>query len=372
MFSRSIVMVDGESHMRRAIELAETGRHRVMPNPLVGCVLVRDDKVVAEGWHDHIGGLHAEQMAIADAETKGVSTRGTTAYVTLEPCNHFGRTPPCTESLLWAGVSKVVIGSLDPNPTVRGGGAEALKDEGVEVEVGALEGECDSQMEAFMHWCRHRRPLVTMKASTDSNGRIDGDPSEPSARFSSESSLDLAQEMRADSMAILVGVNTVIRDDPALTVRGPDIGPRDPPTRVVIDPNNRIPPDSRLMTDGEASTLLIQSSDNGTSNDQPHVQRVVIPEQEIPVSRILDMLGDRGVQSLLVEGGADTWGRFLSEGMVDRARLCVSPVDLGGFGPSFTSTSLSENGLQVSSRSDSSGDEIEWWGRSEKKHTENV
>ena len=126
------------------------------------------------------------------------------------------------------------------------------------------------------------------------------------------------------------------------------------------------------MTDGEASTLLIQSSDNGTSNDQPHVQRVVIPEQEIPVSRILDMLGDRGVQSLLVEGGADTWGRFLSEGMVDRARLCVSPVDLGGFGPSFTSTSLSENGLQVSSRSDSSGDEIEWWGRSEKKHTENV
>ena len=115
-------------HMRRAIDFAERGRHQVMPNPLVGCVLVRDGQIVAEGWHDHVGGLHAEQMAIADAESRGVATQGTTAYVTLEPCNHFGRTPPCTESLLWAGVERVVIGALDPNPTVRGDGAVALRE----------------------------------------------------------------------------------------------------------------------------------------------------------------------------------------------------------------------------------------------------
>ena len=352
---------DEESHMMRAIELAEEGRHRVMPNPMVGCVLVKNGKIVAEGWHDHIGGLHAEQMAIADAESRGVSTQGATAYVTLEPCNHFGRTPPCTEALLWAGVSKVVIGALDPNPTVRGGGVEALRKGGIDVEIGLLGDKCSSQMEQFMHWCRHRRPLVTLKASTDSNGRIDGDPSEPPRRFSSEESLDLAQKIRADSMAILVGVQTVIRDDPSLTVRGPEIGPRSKPTRVVVDPNGRIPNRCKLMTDGEAPTLLIHSSEIDCTEDLPHIERVVIPEQDIPVSRILDMLGDRGVQSLLVEGGEDTWRRFLSEGLVDRARICVSPVDLGDSGKVFSKHYLEQCGLSISATIHSSGDEIEWW-----------
>ena len=356
-------MGDGSPHMRRAIELAEPGRYRVMPNPMVGCVLVRDGKIVAEGWHDHIGGLHAEQMAIADAESRGIPTQGTTAYVTLEPCNHFGRTPPCTESLLWAGVSRVVVGALDPNPTVRGGGVSALREGGVDVSGGLLGEECEEQMAAFMHWCRNRRPLVTLKVSTDSCGRIDGDQSEPSRRFSSPESLALAHRIRAESMAILVGVNTVIRDDPSLTVRGPDIGPRNPPTRVVVDPNDRTPRDCKLMTDAEAPTLLVQSSESDCTEDPDHVERVVMPDQEIPVARILDMLGDRGVQSLLVEGGADTWERFLSEGFVDRARLCVSPLDLGGAGVTFSRSSLPEHGLAISSKEASSADEIEWWAR---------
>ena len=138
-------MDDEAQFMRRAIEIAERGRHRVMPNPLVGCVLVKDGEIIAEGWHDHIGGLHAEQMAIADAEAKGVATQGSTAYVTLEPCNHFGRTPPCTEALLWAGIERVVIGALDPNPTVRGDGANSLIENGVSVSTGSLENECMEQ-----------------------------------------------------------------------------------------------------------------------------------------------------------------------------------------------------------------------------------
>tara|TARA_B100001996_G_scaffold376567_1_gene357977 strand:+ start:113 stop:1201 length:1089 start_codon:yes stop_codon:yes gene_type:complete len=355
-------MSDGEAHMRRAIDLAERGRHRVMPNPLVGCVLVRDGEVVAEGWHDHIGGLHAEQMAIADAEAKGVPTQGTTAYVTLEPCNHFGRTPPCTESLLWAGVERVVIGALDPNPTVRGDGAVTLRDGGVEVESGLLEEECEEQMGAFMHWCRERRPLVTMKASTDSKGRIDGDPSKPARRFSSQGSLDLAQRLRADSMAILVGVGTIARDDPSLTVRGPVIAPRDQPTRVVIDPRNRVPADCRVMTDGEAPTLLVQSSDFETHDDHSHVERVVIPEKEIPIARILDMLGDRGVQTLLVEGGFDTWSRFLGSGLVDRVRTSVSPIEIP-FDDSqcFDLTLLERLGFQPLSREMADGDEVTFW-----------
>jgi len=352
-----------ERYMKRAIELAERGRHRVMPNPLVGCILVKDDEVVAEGWHDHIGGLHAEQMAIADAESKSVATRGATAYVTLEPCNHFGRTPPCTEALLWAGVSKVVIGAMDPNPTVRGDGARTLEESGVEVVTGVLEAECESQMEEFIHWCRERRPLVTLKASTDAKGRIDGDSSKPAVRFSSASSLRMAHEIRADSMAILVGVGTVIRDDPSLTVRGPEIDPREQPTRVVVDPNDRTPEDCRLMVDGEAPTLLIQSSEYDSSGDERHVERIVIPEGEIPIARILDMLGDMGLQSLLVEGGLDTWSRFISEKMVDRARICVSDIDLGGDGPTFDKKSLSESGLIRVSEEKVRGDSIEWWTR---------
>ena len=164
-------------------------------------------------------------------------------------------------------------------------------------------------------------------------------------------------------MAILVGIGTVIRDDPSLTVRGPDIGPREPPTRVVIDPRNRVPVDCRVMTDGEAPTLLVQSSEFESEGDRPHVERVVIPDDEIPIPRILDMLGDRGLQSLLVEGGHDTWSRFLSEKMVDRARICISDLDLGRDGPTFDTKSLSESGLILTSKKAVCGDSIEWWTR---------
>ena len=332
MISGSGRLMDEDSKfMSRAIELARRGNFRVMPNPLVGCILVKDSKIIAEGWHDHIGGLHAEQMAIADAEKKGVSVHGATAYVTLEPCNHFGRTPPCTEALLWAGVKKVVIGALDPNPTVRGGGVQFLNEQGIVVETGVGKLDCEKQMQEFMHWCKKRRPFVTLKAATDKDGRIDGDLSRPAERFSSSDSLDLAHKLRAQSMAILIGVGTVIRDNPTLTVRrGVDITPRDNPVRVIIDPNNRIPNNSKVMTDGLAKTLLIQSSDFDKSDDLDNIERVEISETDISIIKILDMLGDMGIQSLLVEGGADTWMRFLSSGLVDVVHLCVSPDKLKG------------------------------------------
>ena len=262
--------------MLRALELAERGRGRVMPNPLVGCVLVRDGVVIAEGWHGHIGGLHAEQMAIADAEVRGIPTAGATAYITLEPCNHFGRTPPCTEALLWAGITHVVIGATDPNPTVRGGGIAALQSGGVVVEEGLLQDECEEQMLEFMHWCRSKRPHVLLKAAIDSHGRIDGDSGLPAERFSSEASLELVHGLRAGSMAVLVGINTVIRDDPSLTVRGPDIGPREQPLRVVIDPNCRIPSNCALMCDGAAPTLVIHCTEPSALDDSPHVELSLI------------------------------------------------------------------------------------------------
>ena len=160
-------------YMSRALEVAEKGRGKVRPNPLVGCVLVKDGNVIAEGWHDHLGGLHAEQMAIHDAEEKGHSTNGATAYITLEPCNHFGRTPPCTEALLWAGINEVVIAHVDPNPTVKGGGIQALKDANIDVRLGCCEFEAAIQMQSFLNWCNKKIPLVTLKMATDCDGYID-------------------------------------------------------------------------------------------------------------------------------------------------------------------------------------------------------
>ena len=352
--------------MQHSLSLAEHGRGRVMPNPMVGCVLVKDGQIIAEGWHDRIGGLHAEQMAIADAEARGISPQGSTAYITLEPCNHFGRTPPCTEALLWAGVTHVVIGAGDPNPTVRGGGSEALRQAGMEVKEGVLEDECREQMREFMHWCETKRPYVLLKAAVDPNGRIDGDQTQPAERFSSEASLKIVHQLRSESMAILIGINTVIRDNPSLTLRGPDIGPREAPLRVVIDPNGRIPADCTLMQDGSAPTLLIHCEESSQADDLPHVERVVLSDDDgdISVERVLDMLGDRGIQSLMVEGGADTWRRFLAEEAVDRAHLCRSPFSLSGdHGVTFEEHELSAAGLRRISVRDVDGDEVSSWER---------
>ena len=290
-------------YMSRALEVAEKGRGKVRPNPLVGCVLVKDGNVIAEGWHDHLGGLHAEQMAIHDAEEKGHSTNGATAYITLEPCNHFGRTPPCTEALLWAGISEVVIAHGDPNPLVRGNGVSVLEEAGIKVESGLLEDEAAEQMREFLHWCENRRPYVTVKVAVDANGSVD-DLSKDAGRFTSEECLKQVHVLRKDCCAVLVGANTVIRDDPALTVRLVDTERQ--PIRVVIDPNNRISPDSKILTDGFATRHMTEDF------------------RGLPA--LLDMLGDLEIQRLLVEGGPTTINHFLEEGLVDEFILVQSNV----------------------------------------------
>ena len=290
-------------YMSRALEVAEKGRGQVRPNPLVGCVLVKDGNVIAEGWHDHLGGLHAEQMAIHDAEEKGHNTNGAKAYITLEPCNHFGRTPPCTEALLWAGISEVVIAHGDPNPLVRGNGVSVLEEAGIKVESGLLEDEAAEQMREFLHWCENRRPYVTVKVAIDANGSVD-DLSKDAGRFTSEECLKQVHELRKDCCAVLVGANTVIRDDPALTVRLVDTERQ--PIRVAIDPNNRISPDSKILTDGFATRHMTEDF------------------RGLPA--LLDMLGDLEIQRLLVEGGPTTINHFLEEGLVDEFILVQSNV----------------------------------------------
>ncbi len=289
--------------MEHALLVAERGRGKVSPNPLVGCVLVKDGVVIAEGWHDHLGGLHAEQMAIHDAEEKGLSPNGATAYVTLEPCNHFGRTPPCTEALMWAGIKEVVISHHDPNPTVRGDGCRVLEAAGIPTRIGLMESEARQQMQAFMHWCEHRRPLITVKLALDANGSVD-DRSGDAQRFTSPGCLEKVHELRRDCDAVLVGVETVNRDDPQLNVRL--VPSSRQPLRVVLDPNQRINPKARLLDDG-GKTLLMQDTFSGLPS-------------------LLHQLADQEIQRVLVEGGPTTVHRFLEAGLVDEVILIHSSV----------------------------------------------
>ncbi len=295
---------DDEAFMQHALDVAERGRGRVAPNPLVGCVLVKEGEIIAEGWHDHLGGLHAEQMAIHDAESKGNSPNGATAYVTLEPCNHYGRTPPCTEALLWSGVKHVIIAHPDPNPTVRGKGFQVLRDAGISVQSGLLKDQAAEQMKPFLHWCEHRRPIVTVKLAVDANGSVD-DNSAESKRFTSEACLDEVHRLRMDCDAILVGAETVERDDPSLTVRR--IETERQPLRVILDPKERTNKDAKVYNDG-GETIRIGREYNG-----------LLP--------LLNRLGDIEKQRLLVEGGPATIHGFLSEGLVDEFYLVQSRVE---------------------------------------------
>ena len=294
---------EDEAFMQHALDVAERGRGRVAPNPLVGCVLVKEGEIIAEGWHDHLGGLHAEQMAIHDAEAKGKSPNGATAYVTLEPCNHYGRTPPCTEALLWSGVQHVIVAHPDPNPTVRGKGFQVLRDAGITVESGLLEQQAAEQMKPFLHWCEHRRPIVTVKLAVDANGSVD-DRSEAPQRFTSEACLDEVHRLRMDCDAILVGAETVERDNPSLTVRR--IETERQPLRVILDPQERTNPNATVYTDCH-ETMQIGTDYNG-----------LLP--------LLNRLGDMEKQRLLVEGGPTTILSFLREGLVDEFYLVQSTI----------------------------------------------
>lgn len=295
---------EDEAFMQRALDIAERGRGRVAPNPLVGCVLVKEGEIIAEGWHDHLGGLHAEQMAIHDAESKGKSPNGSTVYVTLEPCNHYGRTPPCTQALMWAGIKKAVIAHYDPNPTVRGQGVEVLRDAGIEVETGLLEAEAAVQMREFLYWCEHRRPIVTVKLAVDKNGSVD-DRSQAAGRFTSEGCLDAVHQLRKECDAILVGVETIIRDNPSLNIRR--VPSERQPLRVVIDPNGRIPQDAKVLTDGEETIVLSDDFSNLTA--------------------LLNRLGDMEIQRLMVEGGPVTIKHFLNAGLVDEFYLVQAAAE---------------------------------------------
>lgn len=331
-----------ERYMARALELAARGAGWTSPNPQVGAVIVKDGRIIGEGWHTAYGKLHAEREALAHCTE---DPRGATIYVTLEPCCHWGKTPPCTEAIIEAGIARVVVGAPDPNPLVAGKGFEVLREAGIEVVEGALLDECRAINEVFFHYIQSGLPLVIAKYAMTLDGKI-ATRTGASRWITSEAARKKVHEDRHRYAAIMVGIGTVLADDPELTSRIPDQETKNP-LRVVVDSSARSPLTSKLVqTAREIPTLIavaaqasaeriaalkeagcevLVSSANGTVQSAEH-NRV-----DLPV--LLAYLGkEKAIDSVIVEGGATLLWSFFSQGLVDRVQTYIAPKIFGGAG----------------------------------------
>jgi diaminohydroxyphosphoribosylaminopyrimidine deaminase/5-amino-6-(5-phosphoribosylamino)uracil reductase len=323
------------SYLRRALELAEGGRGRVSPNPLVGAVLVRDDSVIGEGFHAELGGLHAERAAIDECRARGVDPAGSTIYVTLEPCAHTGRQPPCTEAILDAGISRVVYASEDPTDKASGRGPGMLRDGGIEVELANGPEAAAARLlnQPFRKRARTGRPLVTYKAAMSLDGRV-ASPTGDSRWISSVESRELVHRWRAECDAVAVGIGTALADDPLLTARLE--GDARQPTRVVFDSGARLPLTSALVTSIDQAPLILICAPEAASARRDGLERagaeVIVATGRNDQARLeaaLDELGRHEIQDLLVEGGPTFAGALFDAGEIDEVRLFIAPVFIG-------------------------------------------
>ncbi len=323
-----------QSFMKMALREAVKARGRTSPNPLVGAVIVRDGEVVGRGCHKRAGTPHAEVNAIQNA---GDKTRGAEIYVTLEPCNHQGRTPPCTKAVLEAGLRRVVIGMPDPNPGVAGGGAAYLQSQGLAVSTGILEDDCRKINRPFIKLVTKGVPWVIMKAGLSLDGRIAAANGRP-GWITNEKSRRFTHRLRDQADAILVGIGTALNDDPSLTTRLPGAGHQDP-LRVVVDSSLRLPPAARMLTQQSTAGTLIFCAAGAEAGRKGSLMAAGAEIVELPtvagqgrpdLHLMLQELGRRGISSLLVEGGSRIHASFLSQGLVDQANLFYGPLFMGG------------------------------------------
>jgi len=328
-----------QGHLRQALELAERGRGRVSPNPLVGAVVVRDGRVIGEGFHAELGGLHAERAALADCRERGEDPAGATMYVTLEPCAHQGRQPPCVEAVLEAGVARVVIASEDPSEKAAGRGPGVLRDGGVEVAFAAGAEAAAARLlnQPFRKHARTGLPLVTLKLAMSLDGRTTTAPGD-SPWISGELSRALVHRWRAESDAIAAGIGTVLADDPLLTARAGNpesaVSTRQP-LRVIFDSQARLPLDSQLLATLDQSPVLVVTAPD---TDPARVSALENAGAEIltapgatPADRVtsaLTALGRRNITSLFLEGGRTLASAFQAADQLDESRTFVAPIFL--------------------------------------------
>lgn len=314
--------------MRRAITLAKQGIGAVDPNPLVGAVLVKDGHIIGEGYHACFGGLHAERNALANCQT---SPEGATLFVTLEPCCHYGKTPPCTDAILQAGIAKVIIGSRDPNPQVAGKGAALLRQAGVAVEEDFLREECDALNAPFFHYITTKRPYVAMKYAMTADGKI-ATANGASQWITNEESRRHVHLLRRQYQGILTGIGTVLADDPLLTCRLGDDGRN--PIRIVCDSRLQIPLESNLVQTAKDIPLLVATCAHNPAKqkalEQAGVQILPFAGEHVPLPALMDALGAQQIGSILLEGGAALNAAILEAHLTQRFYVYIGAKLFGG------------------------------------------
>jgi len=324
------------AHLSRAVELASRGAGAVSPNPLVGAVIAKDGEVLGEGWHEELGGHHAEVNAIAACGERDLSQA--TMYISLEPCCHVGRTPPCTNAIIAAGIKRVIVASDDPTEKASGRGLGTLRDEGVEVlvEEGELAARARQLNQPFRKHARAGRPWVLFKSAMTLDGKV-ATRAGDSQWISGPESRDLAHRWRSEFDAVIVGIGTVLADDPQLTARPGGAPAKRQPRRIVFDSLARLPIDSKLLADAAEVPLTVVVSRAAARVDADALQaagaEVIVAAGENEPARIrnaLDQIGARGVTSALLEGGPHLAGAFLDSGEIDEVRLFLAPLLLGG------------------------------------------
>ncbi|MCR5667202.1 MAG: bifunctional diaminohydroxyphosphoribosylaminopyrimidine deaminase/5-amino-6-(5-phosphoribosylamino)uracil reductase RibD [Eubacterium sp.] len=315
--------------MARALELARQGMGHTSPNPMVGCVVVKNGRIVSEGYHERYGEYHAERNALLRC-TEDVT--GAELYVTLEPCCHQGKTPPCTDIIIERKIGKVYVGSMDPNPLVGGKGVKILRDHGIEVETGILEKECLALNEIFFHYIQTNLPLVAVKYAMTLDGRI-ASASGDSKWITKEKAREHVHELRKQYKAIMAGIGTVLADDPMLNCRtceGVD------PIRVICDSHLRIPMDAQIVKTAHEIPTMIYAVAGANENKKAQLEkagvRVIVQEQETQVNlkKVIQSLGEEKIDSVLVEGGGEIHGSLIQEGLADKVYAYIAPKIIGG------------------------------------------
>ena len=322
-------------YMASALKLAERGRLTVSPNPMVGCIIVKNGRIIGEGYHHCAGEPHAEIYALQEA---GLDAQGATAYVSLEPCCHHNRTPPCTDALIKSGIKQVYIACLDPNPLVQGKGVEALRSAGIQVEIGLGEKEAVQLNEVFFHYITHKRPFVITKWAMSLDGKTITHPND-SKSISCAESRDTTHITRQQVDAILIGANTAINDDPLLTVRLKSQYETiyKHPIRIILSSGNRLPLDLKMFdTSMPAKTIIATTNDIDGKYRQLSVDKnieiLVLPKNksgQVDLPSLLDELGKREITSLLVEGGMTVHESFFEHNLVNKVHVYLAPLIIG-------------------------------------------
>ncbi len=323
--------MNDQDYMRIACDLAQRGMGWVNPNPLVGAVIVKNETIIGKGWHTKFGALHAEREALKNCTE---DPAGSTIYVTLEPCCHWGKTPPCTQALIEAGITRVVVGSPDPNPLVAGEGIVQLKNAGIEVTENVLVDECNKLNRVFFHYIQTKTPYVIAKYAMTLDGKI-ATKTRASKWITSEVARERVHKDRQRYSAIMVGINTVLNDDPSLTCRLDGMETKNP-LRVVVDSKLRISCDMQIPSTARKVPTLIATCTKDTNKisalENLGCEVAILPSQneQVDINALLELLGEKGIDSVVVEGGATLLWSCFSQGLVNCVQAYIAPKIFGG------------------------------------------